>query len=62
MTPPHPYHSDDTYMHNMTIQEFVDPPHEMTDEERNRPQYGRPVRKPKPDQPAPRPTDPLANG
>jgi hypothetical protein len=26
--------------------EFVDEAHEVTDEERNRPRYGRPVRKP----------------
>lgn len=35
--------------------EFVDPPHEVTDEERNRPRYGRPVRKPSAEPPAPEP-------
>ena len=42
----YPHHSDDSYMHNMTpVQSFVDPPHEVTEEERNRPRYGRPIRK-----------------
>lgn len=63
MTPDYPHHSDDTYMHNATpVQSFVDPPREVTDEDRNRPRIGRPKRKwemkadePKPD--APPPTD-----
>ncbi len=43
-----PQHSDDSVMKGSTpLQEFVDPGHEVTDEERARPRYGRPpVRKP----------------
>jgi hypothetical protein len=36
------------------IFEFVDEAHEVTDEERNRPRYGRPVRNPASDSIAPR--------
>jgi hypothetical protein len=38
------------------LQEFVDEAHEVTEEERNRPRYGRPERKPEvtePEQPKP---------
>ncbi len=43
----HPQHSDDSVMKGSApLQEFIDPPHEVTDEERNRPRYGRPQRKP----------------
>lgn len=46
--PDFPHHSDDAFMENATpVQSFVDPPHEVTEEERNRPRHGRPVRKPK---------------
>lgn len=46
--------------------EFVDEAHEVTDEERNRPQYGRPVRKPangqaEPPKPADAPPTPESN-
>ena len=39
--------------------EFVDEAHEVTDEERNRPQFGRPVRKPADEPPdSPKPDEP----
>jgi hypothetical protein len=45
MTPDYPHHSSDAFMTNATpVQSFVDPPHEVTDEERNRPRHGRPTR------------------
>jgi hypothetical protein len=45
MTPKYPHHSNDAFMENATpVQSFVDPPHAVTEEERNRPRYGVPVR------------------
>lgn len=49
-----PQHSDDSVMKGATpVQEFVDKAHEVTEEERNRPRNGRPVRKPEATQPEP---------
>lgn len=43
--------------------EFVDHAHEVTEEERNRPRYGRPQRKPQPQsQPEPPNTQPRQDG
>ena len=43
----HPYHSDDTFVKGENpLQEFTSPALEMGPEERARPRYGRPVRKP----------------
>jgi hypothetical protein len=43
----HPYHSDKSFVKGATpVQVFVDSPHPVTDEDRQRPQYGRPVRRP----------------
>jgi hypothetical protein len=43
----HPFHSDEAFVKGANpLQEFVDPAHEVTEEERNRPRYGRPARKP----------------
>jgi hypothetical protein len=45
MTPTHPQRPDDNPSGGQLF-EFVDEAHEVTDEERNRPRYGRPARKP----------------
>jgi hypothetical protein len=39
----HPYHSDDSFVDGQVVS-FVDAAHPVTDEERARPRYGRPVR------------------
>lgn len=49
MTPNQPQRSGDTS--GGELYEFVDHAHEVTEEERNRPRYGRPERKPQ--QPTP---------
>ena len=41
----HPLHSDDA-RGSGPLQEFVDEAHEVTEEERTRPRYGRPQRSP----------------
>jgi hypothetical protein len=41
---------------------FVDPPHEVTEEERNRPRYGRPVRRPDDEAAPPPQTEPRPGG
>jgi hypothetical protein len=54
MTPNYPHHSTDAFMHNATpVQSFMSPALEMGPEERARPRYGRPQRKPQPTQPEP---------
>ena len=54
MTPEYPHHSDDAFMENATpVQSFVCRALEMGPEERARPRYGRPVRKPANGQPEP---------
>lgn len=50
MPPPPPPKPDDRPSGGQLF-EFVDEAHEVTDEERNRPRYGRPVRKPATAQP-----------
>ncbi|MCE9566192.1 MAG: hypothetical protein K8U57_29575 [Planctomycetes bacterium] len=59
MTPEHPHHSSEAFMHNATpVQSFVSPALEMGPEELARPRYGRPQRKPMTPQPeTPKPTD-----
>ena len=61
----HPFHSDEAFVKGTNpLQEFVDLAHEVTEEERNRPRYGRPTCKtvtepteqPKPDE-SPRPAE-----
>jgi hypothetical protein len=43
----HPFHSDDSFVKGENpIQVFVDAAHPVTEEERNRPRYGRPARAP----------------
>jgi hypothetical protein len=43
----HPFHSDNSFVKGENaVQTFVDAAHAVTEEERNRPRYGRPVRKP----------------
>lgn len=49
----HQSHQPDYGTSGGQLFEFVDEAHEVTDEERNRPQYGRPVRKPLNPQPEP---------
>ncbi len=47
MTPNYPHHSDDAFMENATpVQSFVVRAIKMGPEERARPRYGRPQRKP----------------
>lgn len=47
----HPFHSDDSFFKGEDpVQSFVDVAHPVTDEERNRPRYGRPTRKPSSEQ------------
>lgn len=54
MTPKYPHHSADAYMENATpVQSFVVPALEMGPEERARPRYGRPQRKPETKPPSP---------
>jgi hypothetical protein len=49
----HPLHSADSFVEGENpLQVFVDPAHEVTEEERNRPRYGRPPRKPAPETPS----------
>jgi hypothetical protein len=45
MTPTHPQQPDDNPSGGQLF-EFFDEAHEPTEEERNRPRYGRPTRKP----------------
>lgn len=45
-----PHHSDDA-RGDVILYEFVDEAHSVTEEERNRPRYGRPKRKPEVTQP-----------
>jgi hypothetical protein len=44
MTPKeNPYHNPESFGFNTILVEFVDAAHPVTDEERNRPRYGRPT-------------------
>ncbi len=58
MKPEHPRHSPETFMENASpVQCFVSPALPMGPEERNRPRYGRPVRKANTDPNTPTNTD-----
>ena len=55
-----PHHSDDA-RGDGTLYEFFDEAHEVTEEERNRPRYGRPLRKPEVTQPESKQEPPVEN-